>query len=51
MDDLAELASLVAGIKLTVMLLSFNLDISKTFDSINWPYLLEVLHALGFSQK
>jgi hypothetical protein len=51
MDDLAELASLVAGIKLTVMLLSFNLDISKAFDSISWPYLLEVLHALAFSQK
>ena len=28
-----------------------KLDISKAFDSISWPYLLEVLHALGFSQK
>jgi hypothetical protein len=28
-----------------------KLDISKASDSINWAYLLEVLRALGFSQK
>ena len=28
-----------------------KLDISKAVDSISWPYLLEVLEALGFSQK
>jgi retron-type reverse transcriptase len=28
-----------------------KLDISKVFDSVNWAYLLEVLRALGFSQK
>jgi hypothetical protein len=28
-----------------------KLDISKAFDSINWAYLLDVLRALGFTQK
>jgi hypothetical protein len=27
------------------------LDISKSFESINWTFLLEVLEALGFSTK
>jgi hypothetical protein len=27
------------------------LDISKAFDSINWPFMLEVMQALGFSVK
>ena len=31
--------------------LFIKLDISEAFDSISWPYLLEVLQALGFSQK
>jgi exonuclease III len=31
--------------------LFLKLDISKAFDSINWPYLLEVLQALGFGQN
>jgi hypothetical protein len=25
-------------------------DISKTFDSVNWPFMLEVLHRMGFVQ-
>lgn len=31
--------------------LFIKLDISKAFDSIGWNFLLEVLHALGFSNK
>jgi hypothetical protein len=31
--------------------LFIKLDISKAFDSINWAYLLDVLKALGFSQR
>lgn len=30
--------------------LFFKLDISKAFDSINWAYLIEILHQLGFGQ-
>jgi hypothetical protein len=28
--------------------LFIKLDISKAFDSVNWAYLLEVQHHLGF---
>jgi hypothetical protein len=28
-----------------------KIDISKTFDSINWTYLLGVIEHLGFGQK
>jgi retron-type reverse transcriptase len=31
--------------------LFIKLDISRAFDSINWAYLLDVLKALGFSQR
>lgn len=31
--------------------LFIKLDISKAFDSINWPFMLEVMQALGFSVK
>ncbi|WVZ83331.1 hypothetical protein U9M48_030492 [Paspalum notatum var. saurae] len=31
--------------------LFIKLDISKAFDNISWPYLLEVLQALGFGLK
>jgi hypothetical protein len=31
--------------------LFIKVDISKAFDSIGWPFLLEVLQALGFSTK
>ncbi|WVZ64595.1 LOW QUALITY PROTEIN: hypothetical protein U9M48_014090, partial [Paspalum notatum var. saurae] len=31
--------------------LFIKLDISKAFDSINWPYLLEVLEVLGFGTR
>jgi hypothetical protein len=31
--------------------LFIKLDISRAFDSINWAYLLDVLRALGFSQR
>jgi hypothetical protein len=28
-----------------------KLDISKFFDIINWPYLLDIMSYLGFGQK
>ena len=31
--------------------LFIKLDISRAFDSINWAYLLDMLRALGFSQR
>lgn len=31
--------------------LFIKLDISEAFDSLSWPYLLDVLKALGFGQK
>jgi len=37
--------------KLKIPALFMKLDIQKAFDTINWSYLLEVLHALGFGQQ
>lgn len=37
--------------KLKVPALFMKLDIQKAFDTINWSYLLEALHALGFGQR
>jgi hypothetical protein len=31
-------------------MLFIKLDITKTFDSVRWEYLLEVLEQLGFGQ-
>jgi hypothetical protein len=31
--------------------LFIKLDISKTFDTVCWPYLLEIMAHLGFGQK
>jgi hypothetical protein len=31
--------------------LFLKLDIQKAFDSVNWGYLLEVLHAMGFGPR
>jgi hypothetical protein len=31
--------------------LFIKLDISKAFDSVNWPYLLDIMTQLGFGQK
>jgi hypothetical protein len=31
--------------------LFIKLDISKAFDSVNWAYLLEILHHLGFGPR
>ena len=39
-----------AHVKRTPMLF-MKLDIAKTFDSVHWDYLLEVLRAYGFGQK
>jgi hypothetical protein len=31
--------------------LLLKVDISRDFDSVAWPFLLEVMHHVGFSQK
>jgi hypothetical protein len=31
--------------------LFLKLDIQKVFDYVNWRYLLEVLHAMGFGPR
>jgi hypothetical protein len=28
-----------------------KLDISKDFDTVNWPYMLSIMTHLGFDQK
>jgi hypothetical protein len=28
-----------------------KLDISKAFDSVNWPYLLNIMSYLGFGHR
>ncbi|WVZ62403.1 hypothetical protein U9M48_012159 [Paspalum notatum var. saurae] len=42
-------AALLRKKKIPKML--FKLDISKAFDTLSWAFLLEVLHALGFSTR
>jgi hypothetical protein len=32
-------------------MLLLKLDISKAFDTLSWPYLLEILQAKGFGQR
>jgi hypothetical protein len=39
----------VKGIhKKKILAIFIKLDISKSFDSVNWPYMLEILSHLGF---
>jgi hypothetical protein len=37
--------------KKKIYALFIKLDISKAFDTVNWPYLLEIMAHLGFGQK
>jgi hypothetical protein len=37
--------------KKKISALFIKLDISKAFDTVNWPYLLEIMAHLGFGQK
>jgi hypothetical protein len=37
--------------KKKVSAILIKLDISKSFDSVNWPYLLQIMSHLGFGQR